>query len=100
MVTVAPFVKLQAKPGKEKDIICILERGLILANQESTKPVWFALQPGSSAFGIPDASTDEEGQNAHLTGPIVAALMANADELLTEPPKMKHIDVLTTKISG
>ncbi len=56
MVTVAAFVKLQAKPGKEKDIICFLERGLILANQESTKPVWFALQLGSSAFGIPDAS--------------------------------------------
>jgi|GEM_PF-6479859 len=35
MVTVAPFVKLQTKPGNEKDVISFLERGLILANQEA-----------------------------------------------------------------
>jgi hypothetical protein len=44
MVTVALFAKLQAKPGKEKDVISFLERGLILANQETETPVWFALQ--------------------------------------------------------
>jgi hypothetical protein len=39
MITVALFVKLQTKPGKEKDVISFLERGLILANQEIETPV-------------------------------------------------------------
>lgn len=62
MVTVALFVKLQAKPGKKKDVISFLESGLILANQETTTPNWFALQLGSSILGIFDAFTDEEGE--------------------------------------
>jgi quinol monooxygenase YgiN len=100
MVTVALFVKLQAKPGKEKNVISFLERGLILANQETETPVWFALQLGPSTVGIFDDFTDEERWNAHLTGPIAAALMANAEELLTESPKIERVDVLAARISG
>jgi quinol monooxygenase YgiN len=74
MVTVALFAKLQAKPGKEKDVISFLERGLILANQETETPVWFALQLRPSTFGIFGAFTDEERWNAHLTGPIAARI--------------------------
>ena len=98
MVTVALFVKLQAKPGKEKDIISFLENGLILANQETTTPNWFALQLELSILGIFDAFTDDERKNAHLTGLIAAALMANIYELLTEPPKIERVDVLAIKI--
>lgn len=100
MVAIALFVKLQARPGKEKDVISFLESGLILANQEATTPNWFALQLGPSILGIFDTFTDEEEKNVHLTGPIAAALMANADELLTEPPKIERVDVLAAKISG
>jgi hypothetical protein len=38
VVKVALFVKLQAKHGKEKDLINILERRLVLANQEIKTP--------------------------------------------------------------
>ena len=100
MVTVALFVKLQAKPGKEKDVISFLERGLILANQETETPVWFALQLRPSTFGIFDAFTDEERWNAHLTGPIATVLMANAGELLIELPGIERVDVLAARISG
>ena len=100
MVTVALFVKLQAKPGKEKDVISFLEWGLIPANQETETLVLFALQLGPSTFGIFDVFTDEERWNAHLTGPIAAALIANAGELLTEPPEIERVDVLAARISG
>jgi quinol monooxygenase YgiN len=100
MVKVALFVTLQAKPGKEKDVINFLESGFALANQETTTPVWFALQLGPSTFGIFDAFADEEGRNAHLAGPIAAALMASAAELLAEPPKIEHVDVLAAKVPG
>ncbi|MFS8083386.1 MAG: putative quinol monooxygenase, partial [Ginsengibacter sp.] len=49
-------------------------------------------------FGIFDAFADEAGRSAHLAGPIAAALMANADELLSEPPQIEHVDVLAAKL--
>ncbi|WP_025042170.1 putative quinol monooxygenase [Nitrosospira briensis] len=100
MVKVALFVRLQAKPGKEATVASFLESALALANQETTTPVWFALRLGQSTFGIFDAFADETGRSAHLAGPIAAALMANAAELLSEPPQIEHVDVLAAKLSN
>lgn len=63
-------------------------------------PVQFVLQLGPSTFGIFDAFADEEGRNAHLADPIAAALMASAAELLAEPPKIEHVDVLVDRVPG
>lgn len=98
MVKVALFVKLHAKPGKETDVANFLQQGLALANQETTTPVWFALRLGPSTFGIFDAFADETGRSAHLSGPIAAALMANAADLLAQPPQIEHVDVLGVKL--
>lgn len=98
MVKVALFVRLQAKPGREADVESFLEKGLALANQEATTPVWFALRLGPSTFGIFDAFADESGRSAHLSGPIAAALMQNAAELLAEPPQIEHMDVIGAKL--
>lgn len=98
MVKVALFVRLQAKPGREADVSNFLQQGLALANQEATTPVWFALRLGPSTFGIFDAFADEAGRSAHLAGPIAAALMANASDLLAEPPQIEHVDVLGAKL--
>jgi len=98
MVRVALFVRLQAKPGKEAEVARFLEGGLALANQEATTPIWFALRLGPATFGIFDAFADDTGRKAHLAGPIAAALMAKASELLAEPPQIEQVDVLGAKI--
>jgi quinol monooxygenase YgiN len=98
MVRVALFVRLKAKPGKEVDVARFLESGLALANQETTTPIWFALRLGPATFGIFDAFADDAGRKAHLAGPIAAALMAQASELLAEPPQIEQVDVLGAKI--
>jgi quinol monooxygenase YgiN len=98
MVKVDLFVRLQAKPGREADVSNFLQQGLALANQEATTPVWFALRLGPSTFGIFDAFADEAGRSTHLAGPIAAALMANAADLLAEPPQIEHVDVLGVKL--
>ena len=98
MVTVALFVRLQAKQGREADVENFLRQGLTMANQETTTPVWFALRLGPSTFGIFDAFIDESGRNAHLSGPIAAALMANAADLLAESPQIERVDVLGAKL--
>jgi quinol monooxygenase YgiN len=98
MVKVGLLVQLQAKAGKEAVVAKFLADALALANQEAGTLVWFALQTGPSTFAIFDAFADDAGRKAHLSGPIAAALMANASELLSQPPQIGHVDVLAAKI--
>jgi quinol monooxygenase YgiN len=98
MVKVALLVRFEAKPGKEAAVAKFLEGALALANQESTTPIWFALRLGPSTFGIFDAFADEAGRSAHLAGPIAAALMANASELLAKSPQIEQVDLLGVKL--
>ena len=60
----------------------------------------FALKFGPSTFGVFDAFADEANLQAHLEGPIAAALMANAAALLCEPPKIEKVDLLAAKLPG
>src|SRR5512138_3569489 len=99
MVTVALFVRLKAKPGKEGAVEAFLRGGLSLAQAEPATTTWFALRMGPSTFGIFDAFPDESGRQAHLQGPIAAALMAQAKDLLAEPPVIEKVDVLAAKLS-
>ena len=100
MVTVALLVRLEAKPGKEDEVENILRGALPLAEQEPGTTAWFALRIGRSTFGIFDAFPNEGGREAHLTGPIAAALMAKASELLAGPPVIERVDVLAGKLPG
>jgi quinol monooxygenase YgiN len=100
MVHVGLFVRLEAKPGKEKAVASFLETGLKLANEEPTTTVWFALRLGPSTFGVFDAFANEQGRQNHLTGKIATALMANAPELLASPPAIERLDVLGAKLAA
>lgn len=100
MVTRGLFVRLEAKPGKEEAVAAFLQQGLQLANAEATTPVWFAARLDPSTFAIFDAFRDEAGRDAHLTGPIAQALMANAPELLATAPTIERLDVLGAKLPG
>jgi quinol monooxygenase YgiN len=98
MVTVALLVRLEAKPGKEKDVENFLRSGLAIVEEEPATTAWFAIRMGPSTFGIFDAFPDEEGRQAHLTGRVAAALMSKASELLSEPPVIEQVDVLAAKL--
>ena len=98
MVKVALLVRLQAKPGKEAEVARFLEGGLALVQQEPATTAWFGIRLGPSTFGIFDAFPDESGRQAHLSGRVAAALMANAAELLAEPPTIEKVDVLAAKL--
>lgn len=100
MTQFALFVRLEAKPGQEAALATFLAGALPLANAETGTTAWFALKFGPSAFGIFDAFADEEGRQAHLQGPIAAALMANASTLLSSPPNIEKIDLLAAKLPG
>jgi quinol monooxygenase YgiN len=97
MVQVALLARLVAKPGKEGEVADLLRNALPLANAEPATTVWFALKLDPSTFGIFDAFSDDAGRQAHLAGPIAAALMAKAPDLLAEPPTIEPVEVLAAK---
>jgi quinol monooxygenase YgiN len=100
MVKTALLVRLEAKPGKEADVEKFLQGGLAVVQQEPATIAWFALRLGPSTFGIFDAFPDEAGRQAHLTGQVAAALMAQAAELFSQPPVIEKVDVLAAKLPG
>jgi quinol monooxygenase YgiN len=100
MVKTGLFVRLEAKPGKEEEVANFLKGGLAVVDGEPATITWFAIRMSSSTFGIFDAFPDEAGRQAHLTGPLAAALMANADTLLSQRPSIEKVDVLASKMPG
>ncbi len=100
MVTVALYVRLEARPGSESAVADFLRGALPLVNEEPATTAWFAIQMGASTFGIFDVFPDDAGRQAHLSGKVAAALMENAPELLSEAPRIEQIDVLAAKLPG
>jgi quinol monooxygenase YgiN len=99
MLTLGLFVRIEAKPGKEKEVAAFLMQGLQMANEEKSTPLWFALRLGPSTFGVFDAFHNESGRQGHLNGPIAKALMALAPDLFAVPPSIERTEILGAKIS-
>ena len=98
VVTVGILATLTAKPGMEQELASFLESALPLAEQEQDTTAWFAIKIDDATYGIFDVFPGQEGRQAHLDGPIAAALMAKAGELLAAPPDIRPIDVLAAKL--
>ncbi|HEU4947820.1 MAG TPA: antibiotic biosynthesis monooxygenase [Kribbella sp.] len=97
MVSVGLVVKMIAKPETQDEVAEFLTGALALANEEAGTEVWMALRTDESTFWIVDAFPGDTERQAHLNGPIAAALMENADRLLSEPPQIQPADVLAIK---
>lgn len=97
MVKLALLVRLEARPGKEKELEALLTNSLSLAQNEPGTIHWFALRIGPSTYGIFDTFEKEEGRQAHLGGPIAAGLVAKAPDLLSTPPVIEQVELLAVK---
>jgi len=95
---VALWVRLEAKPGKENEVIEFLKGGLSLVEQEPGTITWYAIKMAPQVFGIFDTFADDSGRDAHLSGRVAEALMAKASDLLAKPPSIEKIDLLAAKI--
>jgi quinol monooxygenase YgiN len=98
MVTVGLFVRLEAKPGKEDDVEAFLLSGLPLVQDEPDTVAWFAVRFGPTSFGIFDVFPDDSGRQAHLSGKVAEALMAQAPDLFAQSPDIQKLDVLAAKL--
>jgi quinol monooxygenase YgiN len=95
---VAFVAKLVAKPETAEEVAGFLAGAVGLANDETGTVVWFALRTDETTFWIVDAFPGQDERQAHIEGPIAAALMANADRLLAQPPEILPADVLASKV--
>src|SRR5271154_2754697 len=97
MEKLALLARLEAKQGKDQEVAEFIKGALALAQQETGTIRWYALQIGPSTFGVFDTFANDEGRQAHLDGPIAAALMAKAGELLATPPLIEMVSLLAVK---
>ena len=93
----ALLARVEAKPGKENDVLSFLKSALPLAEDEVGTVRWYALKIGPSTFGIFDTFETEGGRQAHLKGQIAAALMAKASELLAKDPVIEQVELIAIK---
>lgn len=97
MEKLAILARVEAKPGKEKEVLEFLKSALPLAEGEQGTIRWYAIKIAPSIFGIFDTFENEEGRKAHLSGPIASALMANASTLLAKDPVIEEVELLAVK---
>jgi len=98
LVAVGLLVTLEAKSGKEDELAAFLKGALPLVQEEPETTAWFAVRLASSQFAIFDAFPSEAGREAHLAGPVAAALIENAPELLASDPTIETVEVLADKL--
>jgi quinol monooxygenase YgiN len=98
MVTKGLIVTLAASRGNEEEVASFLRDALALVEAEPQTVAWFAVRTGVASFAIVDVFPDEAGRQTHLDGPVAAALIAKAGELLAGQPKIEPLDFLAAKL--
>lgn len=97
-VSVSLVVRLHARDDTANEVGAFLRDTVAAANEERGTTVWLALQTDERMFWIVDAFPTERDREAHLSGPIAAALIENAGRLLVEPPQILPASVLAAKL--
>jgi GNAT superfamily N-acetyltransferase/quinol monooxygenase YgiN len=98
MVTKGLIVRIESKAGREDDVAAFLRDAAELVEDEPATVAWFAVATGPRSFAIVDVFPDEAGRQAHLEGPVAAALVEQSHELLAGPPVIERADVLAEKL--
>ncbi|HEX4789762.1 MAG TPA: antibiotic biosynthesis monooxygenase [Actinospica sp.] len=92
------LARIEAKPEFADEVAAMLGGALELALAEDATVTWFAFRESATVFGVFDTFDDEGGRQAHLAGPIAAALMEAAETKLASPPEIRPIDLLAVKV--
>lgn len=93
------YIDIEAKPGKEEEVLRMLRDiyGCVL-DEPATGP-WFAVRYSPTRFGIFEAFPSIAGRDAHVAGGGGDIFRDNArmNEILTSPAHVYRVDVLLNK---
>jgi len=98
MTSVALWVQLDAKKGKEAEVEKLLRDGLTIVNNETETITWYALKLGPTSYAIFDTFSTNKGRETHLAGQVATALKEKASELFSKAPTIERIDVIAAKL--
>jgi quinol monooxygenase YgiN len=96
MVTVGLLIRVETKPDKGDELEALLIENLKKVEQEEATTVCFAMRLGPTSFGVVTAFPDDAGRQAHLAAN--ADVLAQAGELLTQPPSIERLEVIAAKL--
>src|ERR1700758_147072 len=96
MVTVGLLIRVETKPDKAGELEALLTENLEKVDREEATAVCLAMRPGPTSFGVVTAFADDGGRQAHLAAN--ADVLAQAGELLTQPPSIERLEVIAAKL--
>jgi len=91
-------VPLDAKSDKGTDVSNFLVGGKALVDQEPETIQWYGIRFSDTKHAIFDTFPSTSGQDAHLSGQVAAALMANAPTLLASGPEISKVNILASMV--
>lgn len=89
-------VCVEAKPDKAAELEALLIENLKNVEKEEATTVCLAMRLGPTSFGVVTAFPDDAGRQAHLAAN--ADVLAQAGELLTQPPSIERLEVIAAKL--
>lgn len=98
METVALWVQLEARKGKEAEVETLLRESLSIAVKETGTVSWYALKLGPTSYGIFDTFHTNKDREAHLAGKIAKSLKEKAADLFSKPPTIERMDILASRL--
>jgi len=102
--TVGLLAPLPAQDGQSSGVEALLQKGAELLSGEPLTLQWYGIKYTGEAYekqptyAVFDTFVAEEGRQAHLTGDIAKALVANAPSLLTPEWSIQQLTVLSSKV--
>jgi quinol monooxygenase YgiN len=93
----ALYVPLKAKPGKEADVEAFLKQGAKMSQAEAGTVTWYGIKEDEGTYAVFDTFNDESGRDAHMSGDIAKALMANAEALFSNKIEIHKIQIIADK---
>jgi quinol monooxygenase YgiN len=94
----ALLVNLKAAVGHEQEVATFLASARTLVDGEPGTIAWFAGRLDTKSFMIFDTFDDEAGRDAHLNGPVAAALGVISSDLLAAAPEIHKVDLIAEKL--
>ena len=92
------LVRMHARHGKEGAVEELLHSAAPMVQDESDTVAWFAVRFGRSDYGVFGVFPTDAALDAHLDGPVAAALKQRGAELFEAEPRIQKVEVLADKL--
>ncbi len=93
------YIEIEARPGKEAEVVQMLRDILSCVEEEPATGPWFAVRHSQTTFAIFEAFPNIAGRQAHIEGGggDIFRDIARMNDILAKPAHVRKVDVLLSK---